>query len=148
MLTFAEQSPNPNNHVTLIEEKDGLGCPKVKAHFKWSAEDLDSIPWAQEITSRALVKTGLGYYERPSRPNGELINVLGLRHMMGSARMSDDPRYGLVDRNCRVHGMSNLYLTGSVVFAAGGCANPALTNLATSIRVADRVKQALDARVQ
>jgi choline dehydrogenase-like flavoprotein len=64
--------------------------------------------------------------------------------MMGTTRMSDDPRDGVVDRDCRVHGVENLYIAGSATFTTGGYANPTLTNLALSIRVADRVKEALN----
>jgi choline dehydrogenase-like flavoprotein len=59
---------------------------------------------------------------------------------MGTTRMSGDPRYGVVDRNCRVHGMSNLFVAGSSVFPTAGSGTPTLTLVALSLRLADHLK--------
>jgi choline dehydrogenase-like flavoprotein len=56
--------------------------------------------------------------------------------------MSDDPRQGVVDRNCRVHGISNLYLGGSSVFATTGHANPTYTIVQLALRLADHLADA------
>ena len=56
--------------------------------------------------------------------------------------MSDDPRSGVVDRNGRVHGVDNLYVAGSSVFPCAGHANPTLTIVALSLRLADRLSNA------
>ena len=56
---------------------------------------------------------------------------------MGTTRMADSPRQGVVDRDCRVHGVDNLFIAGSSVFPTGGYANPTLTLLALAIRLAD-----------
>lgn len=140
LLALVEQSPNPNNRITLTDEKDELGCHKIKVHFTWSPDDLASIERAQKIMGEALVETGLGNYKLPKLPIESVKTLTGVHHMMGTTRMSDDPRYGVVDRNCKVHGICNLYIAGSAVFTTGGYANPTLTNLALSIRVADQVK--------
>ena len=54
--------------------------------------------------------------------------------------MSDDPRTGVVDRDCRVHGMRNLFIAGSSVFPTEGFANPTLTIVALGLRLADHLK--------
>jgi choline dehydrogenase-like flavoprotein len=56
--------------------------------------------------------------------------------------MHRDPRYGVVDENCRVHGMQNLYVAGSSVFPTAGSFNPTLTLVALALRLADHVKEA------
>jgi len=61
-------------------------------------------------------------------------------HHMGSTRMSTNPREGVVDENCRVHGIPNLYVAGSAVFPTGGVANPTLTLVAMSLRLSDHLK--------
>jgi choline dehydrogenase-like flavoprotein len=63
--------------------------------------------------------------------------------MAGTTRMSDDPRDGVVDKNCKVHDVENLYIAGSATFPTGGYANPTLTNLALTIRIADQLKDKL-----
>lgn len=143
LLALIEQSPSPDNRVTLTDEKDELGCPRIKLHYTWNPQDIASIARAQKIMAEALVETGLGSYEPPKLPTESVKTLTGTHHMMGTTRMSDDPRHGVVDRDCRVHGVENLYIAGSATFPTGGYANPTLTNLALSIRVADRVKEAV-----
>ena len=60
---------------------------------------------------------------------------------MGTTRMNVDPKKGVVDENCRVHSVPNLFIAGPSVFPTGGYANPALTIVALSIRLADYVKR-------
>jgi choline dehydrogenase-like flavoprotein len=57
--------------------------------------------------------------------------------------MHADPRQGVVDANARVHGTSNVYVAGSSVFPTGGYANPTLTIVALSIRLADHLREVL-----
>ncbi|HEV7633547.1 MAG TPA: GMC family oxidoreductase, partial [Steroidobacteraceae bacterium] len=71
--------------------------------------------------------------------------MLGGKHHMGTTRMHDDPRQGVVDAGCRVHGLANLFVAGSSVFPTGGYANPTLTIAALAIRLADDLKRRLQA---
>ena len=64
-------------------------------------------------------------------------------HHIGTARMSDDPREGVVDSQCRTHDVENLYIAGSAVFPTSGSANPTLTIVALAIRIADHLKTTL-----
>jgi choline dehydrogenase-like flavoprotein len=57
--------------------------------------------------------------------------------------MHRDPKLGVVDESCRVHGIHNLYITGCSVFPTTGWAPPSLTILALALRLADRLKQSL-----
>jgi choline dehydrogenase-like flavoprotein len=71
--------------------------------------------------------------------------MIGGHHHMGTTRMSDDPRTGVVDRDCRVHGMANLFIAGSSVFPTGGSANPTLTIVALALRMADHLREQVTA---
>jgi choline dehydrogenase-like flavoprotein len=64
----------------------------------------------------------------------------GMHHHMGTTRMHDDPTQGVVDANCRVHGLNNLYIAGSSVFSTAGFANPTLTIVALAARLADHIQ--------
>lgn len=57
--------------------------------------------------------------------------------------MSANPQTGVVNPDCRVHSVPNLYIASSSVFPTGGYANPTLTILALSLRLADHLKQQL-----
>jgi choline dehydrogenase-like flavoprotein len=63
-------------------------------------------------------------------------------HHMGGTRMHRDPARGVVDANCKVHGLSNLYVGGSSVFPSGGAANPTLTIVQLALRLADHLTAA------
>ncbi|GAF80398.1 unnamed protein product [marine sediment metagenome] len=59
---------------------------------------------------------------------------------MGTTRMSHDPSTGVVDANCLMHGVSNLYIAGSSVFPTAGFENPTFTILALALRLADHIR--------
>jgi len=67
-------------------------------------------------------------------------DIHGGYHHMGTTRMNNDPKKGVVDENCKVHGIENLYIAGSSVLPTVGYANPTLTIAALSLRLADYVK--------
>jgi choline dehydrogenase-like flavoprotein len=77
----------------------------------------------------------------------EVVREIGLGYRVmvpaGTTRMHDDPRQGVVDANCRVHGLRNLYVAGASAFPTGGAANPTLTLVALSLRVSDHLKTRL-----
>ena len=66
--------------------------------------------------------------------------IIGGWHHMGTTRMHQDPKKGVVDQNCRVHGISNLFIAGPSVFPTSGYANPSLTIVALAVRLADHIK--------
>ena len=54
-------------------------------------------------------------------------------------RAETDPRFGVVDRNCRVHGMANLYVAGSSVFGTPSYCNPTFTIVQLALRLGDHL---------
>ena len=69
--------------------------------------------------------------------------VIGGPHHMGTTRMSADPRRGVVDADCRVHSVENLYVAGSSVFATSGYTNPTFTIVCLALRLADTLRKRL-----
>ena len=70
-------------------------------------------------------------------------DLFGGHHHMGTTRMAEDPRRGVVDADCRVYGVRNLYVAGSSVFPTSGAANPTLTVVALALRLADHLQGSL-----
>ncbi len=66
-------------------------------------------------------------------------------HHMGTTRMAADPKKGVVDANCKVHGIANLYMAGASCYATAAAPNPTLTLVALTIRLADHIKQKVKA---
>jgi choline dehydrogenase-like flavoprotein len=143
--TRMEQAPNPDSRVTLGQEKDALGVPKANLNWALSALDKYSLRKIQEIFGVQMAAAGLGRVKIKEFLLDEddtafRENTNAGWHHMGTTRMADDPKQGVVDRNCKVHGLSNLYVAGSGCFSTGGAPNPTLTIVALSIRLSDHVK--------
>lgn len=137
---MSEQTPNPDSRVALSTERDALGQNCVRLNWQPSEIDFLSVVRTQEIIDAELRRAGLGrlyiQLRGPVAPPG----LHGGYHHMGTTRMHVDPKKGVVDHNCRVHGISNLFIAGPSVFPTGGYANPTLTNAALTLRLADYVK--------
>lgn len=145
-----EQAPNRWNRVTLTERRDALGCRVARLQWRWSDLDLDSIRAVRELVARELEDGGVGLLARPD-PDELPVGELGGRpqsahHHLGTTRMSATPRDGVVDPDCRVHGVPNVFVCGGSVFPTGGHANPTLTVIALALRVADELGRELRAR--
>ena len=59
---------------------------------------------------------------------------------MGTTRMAADPKEGVVNSDCRLHNVNNLYIAGGSVFPTAGRANPTLTIIALALRLSDHLK--------
>jgi choline dehydrogenase-like flavoprotein len=102
--------------------------------------DWDSIRRTLEIFGNAVRAAGVGTVI--SSLGKKPPAVFGNWHHLGTTRMHRDPAHGVVDENCRVHEMANLYIAGGSVFPTGGYANPSLTIVALSLRLADHLRSA------
>jgi choline dehydrogenase-like flavoprotein len=96
---------------------------------------------AQELPRVGLPEPVLEPWVVEERP--DIAPIIDMAHTAGTTRMSGDPRSGVVDTDCSVHGLNNLYIAGASVFPTSGHANPTLMVIAMSIRLADRLKLAL-----
>jgi choline dehydrogenase-like flavoprotein len=147
LMTRQEQAPNPDSRVTLSAEKDALGMPRAKLDWRMTELDKRSIRTFYELLGREIGRSGTGRVQiRKWLLDDDRIwpsSISGGWHHMGTTRMHTDPRQGVVDANCRVHGLGNLYVAGSAVFPTAGAANPTLTLVALSLRLSDHLKTTL-----
>lgn len=140
VVHMTEQLPNPNNRVILSGEKDFLGSRKLQIYWHLSDIDLLSIRKAQAIFAEEFARVGLGQLKLELNQGAPQFFTPSIHHPMGTTRMHDNPKEGVVDAQCKVHGISNLYIASSSVFTTGGFANPTLTIMAIALRVADHIK--------
>jgi len=145
VFLLCEQAPDPDNRVTLGTERDALGVPRLRVRFRWNPIDQRSAARSQELLAAALAGAGIGELRYQRRDGIALVTQMSTHHPAGTARMAASPREGVVDPECRVHGVRNLHVASSAVFPTAGHANPTLTILALAIRVADAVADALRA---
>jgi len=133
--------------VTLSDMKDSLGMNRAKVDWRISEIERTTARHFSDYIGDVLQRLGLGKAQ-PSAWLGSDLPVqndelYGTFHFIGTTRMSRDPRDGVVDENCRSHGIDNLYFAGCSVFPTGGHANPTLTIVALAIRLADHLRARL-----
>ena len=143
MRVQAEQAPNPDSRVTLGTRRDRFGLPVAQVDWRPAASDRASIRASQEAVDAALRGAGLGHVEFMLGDEHPPALLEGNFHHLGATRMHPDPAMGVVDADCRVHGVRNLYVAGSSVFPTYGCSNPTLTVVALALRLADHLKKQL-----
>ena len=140
--TETEQAPNPQSRVVLSDERDELGIPRLEMNLQYLEIDKHTVEVMMRTLGAELAQHGLGRLKL--EPWIEDKSVLAADnfscHHMGTTRMGDDPALSVVDRNCKVHGMENLYVAGSSVFPTSGYVNPTNTLTALAIRLADHLK--------
>jgi choline dehydrogenase-like flavoprotein len=139
----AEQAPNPDSRVTLSARRDRFGLPVARVDWRPTSSDRASIRASQEAVDTVLRAAGLGHVELMLGDEHPPALLEGNFHHLGATRMHTDSSLGVVDADCRVHGVRNLYVAGSSVFPTYGCSNPTLTVVALALRLADHLKKQL-----
>lgn len=139
----AEQAPNPESRITLSGQVDELGMPRATLDWRTTPLDRKAIRLLSVFAAEEFSRLGLGQVTPAAWLAGEEWpdTLVGGNHHMGTTRMSEDESTGVVDANCRVHGLDSLYVAGSSVFPTGGYANPTLTIVAMAVRLADHLRE-------
>ena len=102
--------------------------------------DRDSILRTTELIGQAAGAADLGRLELEPHWDEPWWGATTSWHQVGTTRMSEGPTDGVVDPDCLVHGTRNLYVAGGSVMPTAGRANPTLTIVALTIRLADHLK--------
>ncbi|HET9127068.1 MAG TPA: GMC family oxidoreductase [Propionibacteriaceae bacterium] len=126
---LCEFLPQPENRVTLAEEKDRNGMPVANFSYSQCENDSQLMRAAQGVMENILKAAGAD----------EVITIDRYAHLVGGARMAADERHGVVNGDCRTFAVPNLYITDGSVLPTQGSANPALTIMSVTARAADRL---------
>jgi choline dehydrogenase-like flavoprotein len=133
-------APNPASRVTLADERDALGLRRARLDWQLSEIDHQSARRALELLGLEAGRLGLGRLQLQLDEAGWPEDMWVGHHHYGTTRMADDPKAGVVDRDCRVHGLANLYVGGSSVFTTPGMGTPTILILALTLRLADHLE--------
>lgn len=147
VIGYFEQAPNPDSRVVLGDEVDALGQRKVCVDWRLTELDWHTYRTAARLFGAELANSCRGKFQlEPWLQEGSdaVPQLRGTAHHLGTTRMSDDPNLGVVDRQCRVHGVDNLFVVGSSVFPTGGWAFPTFTIVALSVRLAEHLRTLSD----
>jgi choline dehydrogenase-like flavoprotein len=128
----------------LNDQKDRFGMRRVDVHWQLNERDRSGYYRLLDVLRREFSSRELGEFITHDSvdESGWPLAMTGGKHHMGTTRMHVDPKQGVVDPDCRVHGVGNLFIAGSSVFPTSGYANPTLTIVALAIRLADHLKGA------
>lgn len=136
LSTVFEMLPHAKNRITLSSNKDVLGFPKPSVYY-----EVDNYIQAATRIAKNDYKKLLTAF------NGTVVNDntgwQNRDHIMGSVIMGDNAKTAVVDKDCRTFDHSNLFLATTGVFPACGVVNPTLTGAALSLRLAQKIMEAL-----
>ncbi|MFL5562508.1 MAG: GMC oxidoreductase [Gemmatimonadaceae bacterium] len=141
-----EQLPDRESRLFASGDRDSYGLPRLVLDWRISELERRTVVRTAELLAAQLEKTGVGVLDPIGDPFSADRDWGELRgdsfHMMGGTRMANDSASGVVDVDCKVFGMENLYIAGASVFPTGGMANPTLTLIALALRLADHLARA------
>jgi choline dehydrogenase-like flavoprotein len=141
----AEQEPNPSSRVTLSEELDPLGMPRLKVDWRYTRGDVDTVSRSIALLADDFRRGGVGKFEYdPDSVEAEMTRYGAYGgHHIGTTRMGNDSRTSVVNSDCRVHGVGNLFIASAATFPTSSQANPTLTVVALTLRLSDHIKRLL-----
>lgn len=141
---FMEMEPHADNRVVLGEGRDVDGSPVPLVRHDSTELDRRSLVALQRALAREVERLGVGELQGVLEPGEDPWPVaLDASHHLGTTRMGRDPARSVVDPDLRVHGVANVWCAGGSVFPTSGCANPTLTIVALSIRLAEHLRATL-----
>lgn len=139
-----EPIPDPDNLITLSNERDAFGLQRPALHWSIRQRDRENLWRCYEIMGIELARVGVGRV-RLLRDREEALfgspRLLSYgNHHIGTTRMSSEPSRGVVDADAKVHMLRNLYIAGSSIFPTASHVPPTLTVVAFAIRLAQHLR--------
>src|SRR5207237_306208 len=126
---LCELLPHPENRVTLADEKDQFGLPVARMDYTQSPNDRANIAYAKDKLHEIWDEAGAQ----------DVLAIDRYAHLVGGCRMGFAPEDGVVDSDHRVWSVPNLFIADGSVMPTQGAANPALTIMALTSRLAERL---------
>jgi choline dehydrogenase-like flavoprotein len=134
LTVTTEDLPDPDNRITLDPVlKDGFGIPAPHFHYRVDENTRAMIEHGIARATEAFMTAGARRVEAQ-----RLVSQAGF-HLMGTARMGDDPETSVVDGFCRAHDADNLFIIDGSVFVTAAALNPTSTIQAIALRAADHL---------
>jgi choline dehydrogenase-like flavoprotein len=138
-----EQLPDPESRITLSDKLDALGLPMARINWRIDDQARRSLIRLGHLLAAELPRAGLptpvleDWIARERPQDGDVTDIA---HTSGTTRMSDDPKRGVVNSKCQIHGVAGLCVAGTSVFPTSGHANPTLMLVSLALRLADQIK--------
>jgi len=149
VVSYLDQKPNYESRVRLNSEKDQLGMRRISVNWTMDSDDINGLLKFNELLAIQLETSGIGkaWIDPAFGDHTSLLELIksdsGGGHQIGTTRMSSTAASGVVDINCKVHGVENLYCAGSSVFSTTSWVNPTLTISALALRLASHLQKSV-----
>lgn len=141
LRNFMEMEPDPQNRITLSEKRDHFGNAIPRLNCRLTKMDRRSIAEVHQNLLVDLARNKWATLQSPLTAEEEPWPIGDdASHHLGTTRMGSDPKTSVVDKNCRIWGIGNVYISGGSVFPTSGCANPTFTVVALAIRLAEHLR--------
>ncbi len=139
MWIVGEDMPQETNRVTLNHDvKDQYGLPVANVHFDDHPNDI--------AMRNHAYKQGQAIYEAVGATRTFPTPPYPSTHNLGTNRMSENARDGVVNKWGQTHDIANLFISDGSQFTTGAAENPTLTIVALAIRQADHIAQEMNAQ--
>lgn len=143
---LSELNPDPSNRVFLHDQVDRLGLRKVKLEFRLTEQHINTLSKSLRLFATELAKASNGRLRINLQEDNPAQRgfYYSAYHHMGTTRMSNSPSTGVVNADCRIHGINNLFIAGSSVFPSAGFSNPTFMIVALALRLSDHIRRNLE----
>ncbi len=143
-----EQTANWDSQLSLADEKDDMGRKRLVVDWRISPEDARIIRTVAEKAIEAWNCSPLRDIAslHLTLPNDFDIfdSLYDIYHPTGTLRMGTSPSNSVIDANLRSWAFSNCYISSTAIFPSAGSANPGLTHLALTSRLADHLRDIIE----
>jgi choline dehydrogenase-like flavoprotein len=141
---IVEQQPDPDSRITLSDRVDRFGVPISRINWKINEPEERTVRTIGRLVQAEFRRLGLNELHLDDwlmRDEKLPLSFPDIAHPTGTTRMSVNPKSGVVDPTCKVHGVEGLFIAGSSVFTTSGHANPTHMIVAMAIRLADALNK-------
>ncbi len=135
VATHSTSLPVESNRIDLDPDlKDAWGLPALRMTYR---DHPDDIAMARFLQDRGLeVMQAAGALEAWKQP---VNDAAGSPHLLGTARMGNDPKTSVIDKNHRTHDIPNLFVCDGSSFVTSGRGQPTMTIQALAFRAAEHI---------
>jgi choline dehydrogenase-like flavoprotein len=144
LTVVTEQEPCPESRITLSNRTDRFGVPRARISWRATDKTWTTVSRFSHILRAEFRRAGLAdvaLLPHITTPKAYWrVFPHDMYHHMGATRMGTSPETGVVNEDCRVFGVDNLFVASSSVFPTGGHSNCTLTIMALALRLADHLR--------
>lgn len=142
----AEQTPSRQSMMKLSDRCDRLGIPFLDVDIRFERSDAEGVVRAHRLLDNSLRAGNQGRLIFAATSTEDLVDqVLDQAadgfHQIGTTRMSRAPEDGVVDKDCKIHDLANVFVVSSSVFPTSGQANPTFLAVALALRLAEHLQR-------